>query len=232
MSTYISKIPIFITVRANTEKIMNTNKISLKFSYLYIKELDLFSQTYIISDNEKMLEYAKELGFVNTILYKCKDEHDLLYLEYLATHKYGIENNFYPDWIILLNIKQIFKNYYLLRDCINNIDDKYDVVASYSEISDKSDFFIENDKIISKTENLLTSKEHRVKMVDAAIYGVKTSFAFECMNYDDPSDHFWQGKIKYFKNKSLYTDINNVNDINKYFEASNIINKMKNINLL
>lgn len=231
----ISKIPIFITVRANTDEILKTNKEALKFSYLFIKDLELFSQTYIISDKQEMLDYAKNLGFTNTILYTCGNEKDLLYLEYLATYRYGVENNYYPDWIILVNVKQIFKNVALLRDCINNIDDKYDIIASYTEISDKSKFFIKDDNnesceniLLNKKESMLTSKEERVKMIDAAIYAVKASFAFECMKYNDPSEHFWSGKIKYFKNNSLYTDIFTIEDINKYYEASNTINKIKN----
>ena len=93
----LSKIPIFITVRANCDEIFKINKEALKFSYLFIKELGMFGQTYIISDNKKMLEYAKALGFTNTIYYPCGNEKDLLYLEYLATYRYGIENNYHPD---------------------------------------------------------------------------------------------------------------------------------------
>ena len=48
------------------------------------------------------------------------------------------------------------------------------------------------------------------------------------MKYNDPSEHFWGGKIKYFKNNSLYTDIFTIEDINKYYEASDTINKIKN----
>lgn len=136
----ISKIPIFITVRGNTKEVFETNKESLKFSYLFIKNMNLFSQTYIISDNKKMLEYAEALGFTNTIYYPCGNAKDLLYLEYLATYRYGVENSYYPDWIILLNVGQLFKNVSLLRDCISNIDEKYDIVASYTTISNKSHF--------------------------------------------------------------------------------------------
>ena len=56
-----------------------------------------------------MLNYAKELGFSNLIHYPCGNEKDLLYLEYLATYRYGVENEYYPDWIILLNVRQLFK---------------------------------------------------------------------------------------------------------------------------
>lgn len=228
----ISKIPIFITVRGNTEEVFKTNKEALKFSYLFIKKLNLFSQTYIISDKKEMLNYAEKLGFKNLIHYPCGNDKDLLYLEYLATYRYGVENDYYPDWIILLNVRQLFKQISLLRDCISNIDDKYDVIASYTSISNKSHFFV--DEVLSDKNNIhdhqLSSKYHRVKMVDSAIYAVKASFAFDCMKHDDPSKYFWQqGNIKYFKNNSLYTDIFDFEDIYKYYETAKTIEEIQNL---
>lgn len=226
----VSNIPIFITVRGNTSEVFNTNKEALKFSYLFIKNLNLFPQTYIISDNKEMLEYAKDLSFTNLIYYPCGTEKDLLYLEYLATYRYSVEHEFYPDWFILLNVRQLFKQVSLLRDCISNIDDKYDVVASYTAISNKSHFFVD-EALSDKNQDyshLLTSRHHRVKMTDSAIYAVKTSFAFECMKHDDPSEYFWKfGKIKYFENNSLYTDIFNINDIYKIYDAAKTVKDIK-----
>lgn len=231
MTQMLSKIPIFITVRANNDEITKINKEALKFSYLFIKDLNIFEQTYIISDNKNMLDYAQKLGFTNLIHYPCGNERELDYLEYRATYRYGVEHNYHPDWIILLNINQIFKHVSLLRDCISNIDDKYDVIASYTGISNKSHLFVDealNNKEQDKS-HLLSSVHHRVKMVDSAIYAVKSSFAFECMKYDDPAEHFWNGKIKYFKNNSLYTDIFNIDDIYKYYDAADTIEKIKEV---
>jgi len=225
----VTTIPVFITARGNTEDIFETNKESLKFSYLYIKDQKLFPQTYIISDNLNMLDYAKKLGFLNTIHYPCGTDKDIKYLEYMATYRYGVENNYKPDWIILLNVGQLFNSPFLISDCINNIDNNYDIVASYTEISNRSHFFIDdNNKLINTNkEHLLTSEHQRVKMVDAGIYAIKTVFAFSCMEYDDPAEHFWNGKIKFFKNRSLYTNIYNINDIKKYYEIDTIISKIK-----
>jgi len=39
----LSKIPIFITVRGNNDEIFETNKEALLFSFLLIKNLNLFS---------------------------------------------------------------------------------------------------------------------------------------------------------------------------------------------
>lgn len=224
----VSKIPIFITVRGNTEEVFKKNKECLKFSYIFIEKIDLFKQTYIISDNKKMISFAKELGFINTIYYACGSDKDLKYLEYLATYRYAVEHNYKPDWIILLNVNQIFKFTSLLVDCINNIDDNYDVIASYTEISNKSHFFVDSsNNMLNKDKHKLSSEYDRQLMCDSVIYAIKTKFAFECMEYDDPSEHFWNGKIKYFRNNSLYTDIYDIYDISKYYKIGEIIDKVK-----
>lgn len=223
-------IPIFITARGNDKNTFAKNKEALKFSYLFIRDQNLFDQTYIISDNKDMLNYALKIGFKHIIHYPCGSKKDLKYLEYFATYRFAVDNDYRPDWIILLNINQLFKDNSLLINCINNIDDKYNVVASYTEISNRSHFFINDDMEINKTnEHLLSSEYHRVWMIDAAIYAVKTTFAFECMEYDDPSEHFWSTKIKYFKNKSLFTDIYEIADINKYYTVGDVINEVKTI---
>ena len=224
----ISNIPIFITVRGNDEDSIIKHKEALKFAYIFIKEQDLFSQTYIISDNKKdILDFAKELGFTNLIHYPCGSKKDLKYLEYLATYRYGVENNYHPDWIILLNINQLFRSKNLIAECIRNIDNKYDVIASYTEISNRSHFFVDESLNKEKDSHLLSSEYQRVKMVDACIYAVKTDFAFGCMEYDDPSIHFWNGKIKYFENTGIYTDIYTVEDIYKYCRVCKILNQRK-----
>ncbi len=221
-------IPIFITARGNDKNTFAKNKEALKFSYLFIRDQNLFDQTYIISDNKDMLNYALKIGFKHIIHYPCGSKKDLKYLEYFATYRFAVDNDYRPDWIILLNINQLFKDNSLLINCINNIDDKYNVVASYTEISNRSHFFINDDMELNKTdEHLLSSEYHRVRMIDAAIYAVKTTFAFECMEYDDPSEHFWSTKIKYFKNKSLFTDIYEIADINKYYTVGDVINEVK-----
>ena len=109
-----------------------------------------------------MIAYAKKLGFLNTIHYACGSDKDLKYLEYLATYRYAVENNYKPDWILLLNVNQIFKFTSLLVDCINNIDDNYDVIASYTEISNKSHFFVDSSNhMIDKDTHKLSSEYDR-----------------------------------------------------------------------
>lgn len=225
----ISNIPIFITVRGNTKENIIKHKESLKFAYIFIKEQDLFNQTYIISDNNDMLNYAKGLGFTNTIYYPCGSKKDYKYLEYFATYRYGVENNYHPDWFIILNVNQLFRSRNLIAETIRNIDDKFDVIASYTEISNRSHFFVDESlsNLDGQDPHLLSSEYQRVKMVDAAIYAIKSDFAYSCMEYDDPSSHFWTGKIKYFKNDSVYTDIYTVDDIYKYCRVCEILMQRK-----
>lgn len=233
MGIMITKIPIFITARGHNKEEFDKNKECLKFAYIFISKQNLFDQTFIISDNKELLDYALKLGFTKTIHYECKNSNDIKYLEYLATYTYGKENNYYPDWIIILNINQIFRSYSLISDCINNIDDNYDIITSYTEINNKSHFFIstlEKDK--HNLSHLLSNELDIQHMADASIYAVRSKFAFECMEYDDPSEHFWKGRIKFFKNKSVYVDIRNIDHIKQYYNIRNVLNEAKNMNVI
>ena len=108
--TMISNIPIFITARGYDEENIKKHQEALKFAYIIIEEQGLFSQTYIISDNQKdILDFAKDLGFTNLIHYPCGSKKDYKYLEYLATYRYGVEHDYHPDWFIILNINQLFR---------------------------------------------------------------------------------------------------------------------------
>ena len=219
----ISNIPIFITVRGNTEENIKKHQECLKFAYLFIKEQDLFSQTYIISDNQtEILNFAKELGFTNLIYYPCGSQKDYKYLEYLAIYRYGVENNYHPDWFILLNINQLFRSKNLIAECIRNIDDKYDIIASYTEISNRSHFFV--DEALNKRYIMYILL--KIILLKVLIF-ISTNFAYSCMEYNDPSKHFWGGKIKYFENVGVYTDIYTVKDIYKYCRVCEILNLRK-----
>lgn len=227
----VPQIPIFITARGNNTEAIKRNKEALKYNYVLINEMNIFKQTYIISDNHEMLEYAKKLGFLNLIYQECKTEYDITYLDYIGIYNFYKKTGYKPDWFILMAIGQLFKDKTLLYNCIRNIDNKYDVVASYTEISDRSSFFIENDSIIS-TGHMVTHERSRKKMIDAAIYAIKSDFAIHCMENEinDPSIVFWRGKIKYFENSTVYTDVLTYNDIKKYEHTGYIINEVMHMN--
>ena len=227
----VPKIPIFITVRGNNIGAIKKNKEALKYTYILIRDMNLFSQTYIISDNQDMLDYAKTMGFINTIYQKCNSDDDISYLDYIGIYNYYKQTGYKPDWFILMALNQLFKNRSLIYDCIRNIDDSYDVVASYTEISNRSAFFIKNDKIVS-SGHMVTHERDRQKMIDASIYAIKSDFAIKCMQSEglDPSAVFWSGKIKYFENSSIYTDVTSLNDIKKYEDTGDIIDKIKIMN--
>lgn len=232
MKTYITKqIPIFITVRGNNKDVYRCNIEALKYTYILIKDMNLFNQTFIISDNQDILDYAKTLNFNNLIYQACKNNYEVAYLDYIGLYNFYKKTGYKPDWIILLAVGQLFKNKYLIYDCIRNIDDSYDVVASYTEISNKSAYFIKNGKIGSYG-HLVSNEKDRQKMIDSAIYAIKTDFAIKCMETKDldPSTVFWAGNIKYFENSSVYTDIVSINDINKYQYVGDIIDKVNTIN--
>ena len=59
----LSTIPVFIAARGNSELKIKKNKKALKYSFVFIRSMGLINQTYIISDNTEMLEYAKKNRF-------------------------------------------------------------------------------------------------------------------------------------------------------------------------
>ena len=227
----ISNIPVFIVVRGNTERTIKKYKEALKFSDFFIVDQDILERTFIISDNIDLLDYSLKLGFKNTIHYECSNEEELYYLEYKAIYKFAIENNYWPDWFILLNPNQLFKDKHIISDCISNINNNYDIIASYTEITDKTKFNVDNINNVGSNEILLTSKYEKLCFVDACIYAIKSSFAYECMKSKEPSKEFWKGKIKIFKNKSLYSDIYDYSDIEKYYLLIDFLSKIKNYHI-
>ena len=228
-----SNIPIFISARGNNINISNKNKEALKYTYVLIEEMNMFNQTYIISDSQEMLDYAKLLGFKHFIYQECKTKEDIIYLDYIGIYNFYKKTGYKPDWFILLSINQLFRDKNLIYNCIRNIDAKYDVIASYTEISNPSSFVLdENNKIING-EHLNSSIIERKKIVDASIYAINTDFAIYIMECGeaDRSKVFWNGKFKFFKNNSLYTDIYLLDDINKYNDIINKINKVKQLSI-
>ena len=224
------QIPIFITIRGNNEQAILRNKEALKYTYVLIRDLNFFRQVFIISDNKEMLTYAENLGFIHTIYQECKNEYDISYLDYYGIYNFYMQTKFKPDWIIVLAVNQLFRSPSLISDCIRNIDYNYDVIASYTEISNRSEYFIENNKFIGNNKNLVTHDRDRKKMVDAAIYAIKVDFAIKIMEESkNHSEMFWNGKFKFFENKGLYTDIYNVEDIDKYQKIGYMIEEVKKI---
>lgn len=231
MKTYItSQIPIFITARGNNEIAVKKNKEALLYSYILIKNMNLFDQTYIISDNIEMIKYAKELGFIHFVHNECKNEFDINFLDYIGIYNFWKKTGYKPDWFILLAIGQLFKDSMLIYDCIRNIDNNYDIIASYTVISNRSSYFIKDNHIVT-SGHLITHERDIQKMIDSTIYAINTDFAINCVEKSngDPSAYFWNGRIKFFENKSIYTDIKNIEDINKYYKIGDIIDKVKKI---
>jgi len=223
----LSTIPVFIAARGNSELKFKKNKEALKYSFVFIRSMGLINQTYIISDNAEMLEYAKNLGFKNTIHQECKDENDLRYIEYNAIYEFHLKYNVNPDWFILLSIDELFINKESFLDCIRNIDDKYDVITSYCETTDRSIFYLDDDLTLKHHIHRITNEKIRRNMADSRIYAIKTKFAIKCMQDGDPAEVFWHGKIKFFPNKDLYTDINSVEDISKYSYLGDILDQVQ-----
>lgn len=228
----LSKIPIFIAARGNNEMKIKKNRCALKFSFVFIRRMGLLDQTYIISDNQNMIDFAKRLGFKHAIFQECNSQKEVRYIEYNAIYNFYLKYKYKPDWFILLSIDALFMNTKLISECIRNIDYNYDVITSFTEISNRSNFFLNENGELDKNTHRITNEKDRRKMADATIYAINTDFAISCMKSEDPAVAFWNGKIKFFKNQSVRTDINEIGDIHKYAYIGEIIDEVKQLNSL
>ena len=57
----------------------------------------------------------------------------------------------------------------------------------------------------------------QMKMLDGAIYGIKTEFAKKILNEDDINAAFWAGNFKAIENKVyFFVDVDTMDDMKKF----------------
>lgn len=200
-------IPLFIAIKGEPANIREMNIELLKYAYVYLKGRFNFDRVYIVSDNQEVLDIAGKLGFTNLYLEKCK-HCPVCKIDIIGIYHCILDWKINCDWFINFRIPQPFKGNRVLVDCINAINENYDMVASYSWINDRSNYFIDNkDNWINETDHRLAEYCPKVKMVDGSIFCHKTSHFMEIV----PKGHFdtelWKGKIKFIENKAMFLPI-------------------------
>ena len=139
-------IPIFITAKGGTKNSFSRSYELLPYAYEYIVRQQALRWTIIISDSSELLEYAKKLGFRHVYQERCIN-CQFCQLEFNGPYHYFVDNKTNCEWFIDLPLNQPFKSSDLILTCIDSINDNYDFITSYTEVDDRSDFYIdENNK--------------------------------------------------------------------------------------
>ena len=229
----IINIPILVTVRANTENEYTKNIALLPYAYDYLNEQQALKYTVVISDSQKMLEYASDLGFHCTYYTSNIDEELYNSFEIEATYRYFNDNNIECEWFIILPVNQPFKGQNLIINAIYKINDNYDFITSYSIIKDRYAYFINDDNTFVYENKIINDKRTHttdVKMLDDAIYCVKYEFLEQCINSNDSHNEFWNGSFLTIQNNAMYLPIYGIEQIEQLFIAENIFLRVKKIN--
>ena len=111
----------------------------------------------------------------------------------------------------------------MIEEEFNNKENDFDFVTSFEYVSDRSLFYLNQyeDKFLYE-KNIKLTRQGRscqeVRMLDGAIYGVKTNFLKELVKDEkNVLNNFWQGKFKTILNDvPFFIDIDTEEDFNAF----------------
>ena len=222
-------IPIFINVRTDTEENKQKNILLLPYAYEYLKKQETLHRCIVISRDDSVLEYAKQLGFTNVYKEKCINcKH--CHLEFMGIYHHMQD---YPgdyDWFINFRIDQPFKSNNLILDAIKNIKYNLDFVVSASKLTDRERFYINDD---NKFTQLMDNADRqfdkclRTFMIDMSVVACNTEFFKHCVESKEFYKTFWSGKYEVIRNYSMFIQIMTAEQIRRFNLASEIYENVK-----
>jgi len=230
-------IPIFIVLKGCNEEEKYKSKMMLPYAFFYMNEQQFVHRCIIISSEQDLLEYAKLLGFEHTFLESCNHIGQCTLEINGILHWLNDNKDEKHDWFIDFSIDQPFKDPKLLYNCIREINDNYDIVVSYSKMKDRSKLFIsEDNKFITNVDNAQRMIDYcpTVKFIDSSIMAIKTSFFMNCCanNSSIVSKYnfyqkFWSGKFLTVENKTMFIQILNKQNIDRFDTVHKIYQKVQ-----
>lgn len=233
-------IPIFVIARGEDVQTEHCTIELLPFTYAFLKRNQVVNKCYIVSSSERVLDFAKRLGFVHTHHFNGHDEnlnylnHNCLnYIEFLGPQDCTITHKMEWDWCIVLQVNQVFYDPDLLLNVITKINEKYDFITSYNVIWDTNEYLLNDNLQLQnqqQIEDLSTYKQmHRKPILDNAIFCLKNEFAKKCCESKNPRNILWSGKKLLVYNDVDYHPVYDNNDILNIHMANYIFSKTNEI---
>lgn len=232
-------IPIFVIAKGDNVQTEHCTMELLPFTYAFLKRNQVVNKCYIISSSERVLDFAKRLGFVNTHHFNENDGNK--YIEFLGPQDCTITHKMEWDWCIILQVNQIFYDPDLLLNVITKINEKYDFITSYNVIWDNHEYlldehFDENQNItldfvdIHQIDKLSDYKKLvRKNVLDNAIFCLKNEFAKTCVESTNPRKELWSGKKLLVYNDVEYHPVYDNDDITDIHMANFVFTKTNEI---
>lgn len=233
------RIPIFITIRTDDEETKARNIELLPYAFDYLRYHQVIDNCIVICRDDDVLEYAKDLGFVNTYKEVCKNcKHCNLSVNGIL-HYIQEKHTSDFDWFILFNLNQPFKSKNILTSCIRQIDYNQDFLISSSlvrnirglMISDNCEFL----EKIDLDELRIYDNCETVRIVDSSIICIKTDYFLKCMNHEECKDlndfysSLWKGRYKLISNRSCFINVITEKQVENFRLAADIIKRVEHL---
>lgn len=216
----MNKIPIIIPFKETSVRCPNKNFILFPYVIKWLDKQNINHQNiYVVSSSNKVEDFISQYNIKYIYEHNHQKSNDTLAAAYTAKDL-NVENYF------LLPITQPIRS----TSLINNIstilvqeNNPYDFITTHQLITDRSLFYLtDDDKFITPSYNRKGCMCKEVKMIDGAIYGIKTSFSNKIINSTDINHDFWSGNFKTIENSvDFFLDIDTQKDMKKF----NILNR-------
>ena len=202
---------IFITVKKESKRCPNKNLILLP--YVLNNFSNYLKEIIVITDSVELKKIAEDFGVKETFL----EDKRVQVSEFNSIYNYLSKNNKFSEIseFIYLPVTQPFSSEELLNN-ISSLDlSDYDFSTTYSIIPDRKIFLLNNDNSFKyNSYERKGSLCGELKMIDGAIYRIKTEFLEKIISSDNINHCFWnESKILFLENNNLFLDIDTPRDL-------------------
>ena len=209
-------IPILIPMKRTSLRCHNKNFILFPFIIQSLKKY--IDDVVILTEDIECIDFVKYYN-VKTWLYdnKYTNETNICY-------NYCILNDI--QHFFLFPLTQPFKDLSFIDNSINFIND-YDVICSSIKTSDRSRFYINDNRFQMENVERKGILCNEYEMVDGSMYLISTKFLATCIENDTISNYkFWNsGRLKTINCVHPYLDIDTEDDMKQFMFLLNYFNK-------
>jgi CMP-N-acetylneuraminic acid synthetase len=205
----------YITVKGVSVRCPRKNHTLLPYVLAYARNL---FDVVVITDDDELVSIAKEYGVE---VYKDKNTHKIS--EFHAIYGYLAEQGKLDkdEEFVILPVTQPLRNEYSMKT-VRDLDmTEYDVVTTYTVVSNRSIFLLNEDntfKVDSYNRKGCMCKEE--KMADGSMYRMRNTFLRDIVESGDTNHAFWHSRIMFVENTHpMFLDVDTPRDL----EIFNII---------
>ena len=199
----------YIAVKEHSLRCPKKNHVLLPYVLTQVKS---YLDVLVIVDSEELANICKDY---NVSYYMETDTEKLS--EFNAIYNYLTNNGRLntEEEFIILPATQPFRNKETILNVIDACLGDYDVVTTYTEVSNRSIFMLKEDNTFKvdsyNRKGCMCPSE---KMADGSIYKMTNKFLKKVVESEDSNHEFWGSKIKFVKNASpIFLDVDNPTDL-------------------